>query len=66
MLATLPEFRFLAERVDLIAHLVESAIDALPFGLDILCHDLIEQRDVFDSARITRLAIALDDYWDAL
>ena len=28
--------------------------------------DLIEQRDVFDSARITRLAIALDDYWDAL
>ena len=30
------------------------------------CHDLIEQRDVFDSARIPRLAIALDDYWDAL
>ena len=42
MLAALAEFRFLAERVDLVAHLVEGAVDALALGFDILGHDLVD------------------------
>ena len=40
MLAALAEFRLAPHRVDLIAHLVEGAVDALALGLDIVGDDL--------------------------
>ena len=42
MLAALAEFGFAAQRIDLVAHLVEGAIDALALGLDILGHHLVD------------------------
>ena len=42
MLAALAEFRLLAHRIDLVAHLVEGAVDPLAFRLDVLRHDLVD------------------------